>query len=1376
MLKRVLLTLLLLCALPAAGTSTELDCTQDDNADLKIRACTTIIDRDQRAAWAYIQRSFAYLEMRSYESAIADTTKAIEIEGDNALAYVIRGTALGEQSKNDRAVADFTTAIQVSRDGTSLRAMAHTSRAGAYIKQGEYERAISDCTKAIQINANDASAHNGRAWAYLKSGRPADALPDAERALQIRPGDPSALNARGHIYEALGRRDQAIADLRRAFLKGAKGVTEEALKRLGVEAKDGAKIEIVPDIPHSNFVLSVAFSPDGRHVLSGGADNALKLWEVGAGALVRTFEGHQNHVVSVAFSPDGSRVLSGSRDKTIKLWDAATGVLVHTFDGHADSVSSVTFSPDGSRVLSGSSDKTLKLWDAATGALVRTFTGHAAPVRSVAFSPDGARVLSGSGDANDRSRGVTPDFTMRLWDAATGSLLRTFEGHEDEVSAVAFSRDGMQAISGSRDMKLRRWDVATGALLKTIETPTYLISVTRFSPEGHRILSAGSEDPAVLRLWDSATGALVRTFKGHSSHITSAAFSPDGGRLVASSFDETLKLWDVATGALVRTFEGHTSPVTAVAFSPDSARIVTGSDDRALRLWTTANGALVRSFGDHENRISSVAFSPDGRHIASGSWQSSKSIEKLIRGSPDDGPVPVKLWDTATGALARTFEGHSRGVSSVAFSADGARVLSGGSEGIVKLWDTGTGALVRTFEGRSGPVSSIAISPDGLGILSGSWQTLQLWDVATGTGIRVFEGHKGHVVAVAFSPDGGRVASASDSAVRLWNAATGLLLRAFEGHSADVLSIAFSADGRHLASGSQDRTVKLWDVATGVLVRTFEGHLDGVSSVAFSRDGRLLVSGGRDAATRLWDVTTGTQLAGAIGGRDGQWVTITPAGFFAGSSSGNAMLSIVRGLQSASIDQVHQSLFSPDLVREALAGDTRGEVAEAAAIANLQSVLESGPAPQVEITSHPEGSQSSADLVKLGARVVDKGKGVGRIEWRINGVTAAVAAKPTGRGPVYTLAQQLALDPGDNVIEVVAYNASNVLASLPARTSIRFAGSVDRAKPKLHILAIGINAYEDRGWTPAGRSSPSYFPPLGLAAKDATTFGADMKQAGGALYGVVQVTYALDRNATKANLDKVVSSLARQVHPRDTFVLFVAGHGFSVRGRFYLIPQDYQGGENPDALARNAIGQETLQDWLANRIRAKKALVLLDTCESGALVAGHLRSRADGPISDAAVGRLHEATGRPVLTAAALGQFAYEGVIARSGDRHGIFTWAVLDALRNGDTSANGEIELAELVAHVQTMVPRLAAELGGSGRTATGIGGSTIAVSAAPPPDRQTARFGSRGENFALVKRLTPAATSTVASPQPPNGSPLRRPAQSKVVAPDWRREVWSR
>src|SRR5262245_2966780 len=141
-------------------------------------------------------------------------------------------------------------------------------------------------------------------------------------------------------------------------------------------AQERPKLEVVPQIPHWE-ISSVIFSPDGHRVLSGG-DNTLKLWDVGTGALLRTFEGDSNG----GFSPDGLRVLSGSHDKTLKLWDASSGALLRTFEGHSNRVASVAFSPDGSRVLSGSVDKTLKLWDATSGTLLRTFEGHSSWVNS----------------------------------------------------------------------------------------------------------------------------------------------------------------------------------------------------------------------------------------------------------------------------------------------------------------------------------------------------------------------------------------------------------------------------------------------------------------------------------------------------------------------------------------------------------------------------------------------------------------------------------------------------------------------------------------------------------------------------------------------------------------------------------------------------------------------------------------------------------------------------------------------------------------------------------------------------------------------------------------------------------------------------------
>jgi WD40 repeat protein len=316
------------------------------------------------------------------------------------------------------------------------------------------------------------------------------------------------------------------------------------------------------------------------------------------------------------------------------------------------------------------------------GQPVRTLSGHSESVNSVAFSPDGRLLASGSGD-----------WTIKLWDVATGSEVRTLRGHTGGVNSVAFSPDGRLLASSSGEIKL--WDVASGREVRTLSGHTNGVTSVAFSPDGR--LLASSSDDKTIKLWDVATGSEVRTLTGHTDHVWSVAFSPDGRLLASGSLDHTIKLWDVASGREVRTL-GHKMGVWSMAFSPDGRLLASGSCGRwdrgcvqgEIRLWDVATGSLVRtllvlSSDSRYNSywVTSVAFSPNGRLLASGSCiQRGASGLSCIVGD-------IRLWEVASGREVPTLwqSSHVDVVWSVAFSPDGRLLASGSQDHSIKLWD-----------------------------------------------------------------------------------------------------------------------------------------------------------------------------------------------------------------------------------------------------------------------------------------------------------------------------------------------------------------------------------------------------------------------------------------------------------------------------------------------------------------------------------------------------------------------------------------------------------------------------------------------------------------------------------------------------------------
>jgi WD40 repeat protein len=295
---------------------------------------------------------------------------------------------------------------------------------------------------------------------------------------------------------------------------------------------------------------------------------------------IAKMEGHTDCVTYVAFTADGKSIVSVSKDNTIRIWNVVSGAETAKMEGHADAVGSVAFSPDGKLIGSGCNDNTVRIWDVASGAETAKMEGHTDRAWTVAFSSDGKSIVSGS-----------IDYTVRIWDVASGAETAKMEGHFDRVWSVSFSADGKSIVSGSDDETVRIWDVASGAQTAKMEGHTNAVGTVMFSPDDKSIVS-GSDDETV-RIWDVASGAETAKMEGHTSEVNSVAFSPDGKSIVSGASDNTVRIWDVASGAETAKMKGHTGFVKSVTFSADGKIIVSGSYDKTIRLWNVSKSQTV---------------------------------------------------------------------------------------------------------------------------------------------------------------------------------------------------------------------------------------------------------------------------------------------------------------------------------------------------------------------------------------------------------------------------------------------------------------------------------------------------------------------------------------------------------------------------------------------------------------------------------------------------------------------------------------------------------------------------------------------------------------------------------------------------------------
>lgn len=534
----------------------------------------------------------------------------------------------------------------------------------------------------------------------------------------------------------------------------------------------------------NDTVRTIAFSPDGSKIASGGLGPDIRLWELGTGGHL-TIPSSQTHgFTAFDFSPDGSMLASGGKKGTLKLWETATGQELADFTVGQASIEVLVFSPDGRTLASCSGDR-ISLWDIATNTRRATFKGHKAKISALVFSPDGQLLASGGHSE------------IRLWDVAAQRERLTFSRHTNTVRALAFLMDNKTLASADKDGAIRLWDTATGDLRATVTKLIGNPEVFAFSPNGATI--AAGNWAGNLEVREVPTGREVFSrLTAHIGVISTMAFTPDGRTIVSGGHDGVFRMWDVAADTMQLANQvGQPTAEWRLVISADGSTIAAGmpaDQEASIQIWDTESGSSIASVKPKHTGFDSVfVISPDGARLASGGRDGS-----------------IFVVDTKTGRDLMRLTEHTDTINALVFSPDGNRLASSGRDGKILVWDVGSKDLLLTLTDECG---YLAFSPDGK-TLASVGRGIRLWDIETGglTTLTTYEGIG--VRALVFSPDSETLVTGGFD-LRAWNVKAGSRIIDHSPYVAAnnlrlIQTLAFSPDGKTIAVGDWEG-ILLWN-------------------------------------------------------------------------------------------------------------------------------------------------------------------------------------------------------------------------------------------------------------------------------------------------------------------------------------------------------------------------------------------------------------------------------------------------------------------------------------------------------------------------------------------------------------------------------------
>jgi WD40 repeat protein/serine/threonine protein kinase len=564
----------------------------------------------------------------------------------------------------------------------------------------------------------------------------------------------------------------------------------------------GAQTHLADDISYTSLVgeLTLALSVHGD---VAAFDRSGKLrWRVEHAV------GDAPATYGVAGSAAGGVAIAWG--KTVALRDLDTGrargALAHDRD-----VTIAALGPDGKLVATGDSAGVVRIWDAATATLVASCEPHTGIVRAIKLAPDARSVISAGNDGD-----------VRICDAASGATRHRLIGHSHQAYALDVTRDGHLIVSGGRDGKPRLWDARTGLLIRVLEGHHGSVMSVQFSPDGGRILTLGLDGTA--RIWD-VEGMALGSLQGHGGPLFAGQWDLDGRHVITTSMDGALRSWDPERARETTLRHAHRDAITDLAVSRDDRWVATASADGSAALWDRRSLALIVRLPHDGAKVRSIALAPDGASALTTDDAGQARIWKLPEGTPI-GRLPP-------GTTAATFTG------------DGQIITAGG--GAVRFWTRAgleVGAVALDYRAEQ-----LVLDPSGRWLfVRGPTRAVRVIDVAARAEVRRLPVGDPQVRALAV--DGARVAITDDTAVHLWRLGTWTPLAEPPGNKSAVLAVWFSAGGR-VVTGSLDATTLVWDPGSGRSTKLADPNR--VFAAATSPDGSLLDTIGTDGEIRIWD-------------------------------------------------------------------------------------------------------------------------------------------------------------------------------------------------------------------------------------------------------------------------------------------------------------------------------------------------------------------------------------------------------------------------------------------------------------------------------------------------------------------------------------------